>query len=143
MDYDDIQDKKEALFEQRKQALLDGSETFISHTSSVEVEGYTQDTYSSIDDLLLAMHEDLINGNESDKQKAIYLFNQAGNLALNAHQKIASIMIEGVAESYDELCAFLAKRMVDFLIDACRNDDDFVDEAVSHIIGGTAQKFFE
>lgn len=126
MDYDDIQDKKEALFAERKSGYLNGDKFKVSTW------------WESLDALLMKMYLSDVTSYESTAR-----YDQGVNMMHRqiAHVRHLSVMDYGDAE--DEHVKLCGSTFGDWLIKAFRKDEDFVDEAVSHIIGGTAQKFFE
>jgi len=140
MDFDDKQDENEKRFELARAEYLGGRvfTVYGCFTGS--------STCFNLDDLLMKMYEFMSwddDASESEKQRAIYLFNQAGNLALSAHQKIAAMMLGDNEELKNQASTFLRRTMLSFLYTALANDDDLVDEAVNRIMGGTTEKYLK
>jgi hypothetical protein len=75
--------------------------------------------------------------------QSVAFLNQARNLWAMEGQRIADLMVEGDEAVLDAIKENKGRDLAYWVSKACEQDSDFVEEAVSHIIGGTAQKFFE
>ena len=132
MGYDDIQDKSEASFQQRKAEYLAGMEFTVTTRGG---QGFYN---ADIFDLMAEMWLDNI-----ETPQSVAFLNQARNLWAMEGQRIADLMVEGDEAVLDAIKENKGRDLAYWVSKACEQDSDFVEEAVSQIIGGTAQKFFE
>ncbi len=126
MDFDDKQDANEKRFEERKADYLNGEK--------FNVKSGLQD----LDSLLMQMYLSDVTSYES-----VARLDQAINMMQRqtAHVRHLAVMDYGDAE--EEALKLSLSTFGGWYVKSFRSDSDFVDEAVTHIMEGTAAAFFE
>jgi hypothetical protein len=136
MDYDDIQDKKEAGFELEKAKYLSGVKFNVYPKNCA----FRCDEIgrASIDDLMVMMYKD-----DPLDYRAKSHFRAAYNSIARKLAYIDTLLAEDSENAEAQIKRIYSVTFEDCLVKSFRKDGDFVDEAVTHIICGTAQKYFE
>ncbi len=134
MDFDDKQDTNEKRFDRYKYQLLNGHRFDCPHET---IRGeIAQD--ADIDSLMMKMYLGDVHGFGS-----VSLLEQASSMISRQAAHVGHQMKMNYNDAEELNVKFAASTVGDWLIKAFRKDSDFVDEAVTHIMDGTAAAFFE